>query len=756
MHLPLGSEGAPTHSPSKGSNVGDSAPLQDEGTPSKRPRSTEAAVDLAVQRAIKQHFGRYDATSMMEVTVFGERLFSYVRRCWIAARASHKNLTAGWWAELHEHMEGFKDWVDLEPAANSGEPDPLFCVALEECHAKNPAFRRCTKMDHYLRSCQRNLQHIEICALFNSVAKSNRTRSNFAADYGLAVARYVARRQLTQCFPLEVGRMLPFFDKAITALYGRQKKSGITRGDFMQMHRQLVELVLPRDDLSLVLEGEHREAWGEIAPQVRRVVEAGELGKALYKDALSKVQAAHWTQRVTVALQDFAKLKAHDEVLNSLPILRKDLADLAAEAGRDKLFVASPTISVEFLGAKLKIQSGDAAKEVNIRLEATLRNMSVCFNGGGVPLPHEAWLFPERAAVKALVPREELQDNGAARTLFNMTARRNANTMLCQLVSMVDDSKAKIYLDLDPFFVLEVLFLRCSAENLCNAVVRKRLFACLPDETNQPMVEEALRQVKALRLSPIVAEGELGEGAQLLDAVEEQLHAITCSEGPTIGDNPSEIKQKLFDAYSYFFQLSAEVARPGSTPFENILRGKEAFNVACDVLREKHANRKSELTFMDLKRLSGFRFLMSPEVEAEYRTWVVAAMHNTKDERKTQEETCLVEVAAQPSTAAASSNAAPAASPEEVEATPPKKQLRPSGEGRQQATVGRGRGRGRGLGTVPIAGDGEDDGSIPAAKASTGKQHAKATKGMEDQDSTISPPAAKILDLFGKKYSKIK
>ena len=151
---------------------------------------------------------------------------------------------------------------------------------------------------------------------------------------------------------------------------------------------------------------------------------------------------------------------------------------------------------------------------------------------------------------------------------------------------------------------------------------------------------------------------------------------------------------------------------------------------------------------------------MSPEVEAEYRTWAVAAMHNTKDERKTQEETCLVEVAAQPSTAAASSNAAPAACAEEVEveveATPPKKQLRPSGEGRQQATVGRGRGRGRGLGTVPIAGDGEDDGSTPAATVSTGKQHAKTTKGVEDRDSTMSPPAATILDLFGKKYSKIK
>ena len=59
-------------------------------------------------------------------------------------------------------MDGFKDWVDLEPAASSGEPDPLFCVALEECHAENPAFRRCTKMDHYLRSCQRSLQHIGV------------------------------------------------------------------------------------------------------------------------------------------------------------------------------------------------------------------------------------------------------------------------------------------------------------------------------------------------------------------------------------------------------------------------------------------------------------------------------------------------------------------------------------------------------------------------------------------------------------------
>ena len=147
---------------------------------------------------------------------------------------------------------------------------------------------------------------------------------------------------------------------------------------------------------------------------------------------------------------------------------------------------------------------------------------------------------------------------------------------------------------------------------------------------------------------------------------------------------------------------------------------------------------------------------MSLDVKAEYRTCVVAAMNNAKDERTLQEETRTIEVAAEPSTAAASSGAAPAVRAEEVAALPPKKLCQPLGAGHQAAIVGRGRVGGRDQGTVPVAGNGEDDGSKPAVKAAKGKQHAKATKEMEDSESKISGPPTTSADLLGTRDSKKK
>ncbi len=118
----------------------------------------------------------------------------------------------------------------------------------------------------------------------------------------------------------------------------------------------------------------------------------------------------------------------------------------------------------------MRIPSGDPAKEVSFRLEAVLKNMSVGYAGGVTSLPYETWLFPERASIEAVVVKDHLLENEVARNTFNTVARRNANTMLCQFRGMVEDRKEKNYLDLDPFFQLEVL--SCGTR-------RRMLAACL-------------------------------------------------------------------------------------------------------------------------------------------------------------------------------------------------------------------------------------------------------------------------------------
>ena len=90
---------------------------------SRRPRCTEAAVDQAVSRALKDHFRFYNAEDLMDNSVEGQSVFRYVRHHFVIMRAQNKNLTAAWWTELHEKVDGQKDWEPLVPVDSSAEPD---------------------------------------------------------------------------------------------------------------------------------------------------------------------------------------------------------------------------------------------------------------------------------------------------------------------------------------------------------------------------------------------------------------------------------------------------------------------------------------------------------------------------------------------------------------------------------------------------------------------------------------------------------
>ena len=110
----------------------------------------------------------------------------------------------------------------------------------------------------------------------------------------------------------------------------------------------------------------------------------------------------------------------------ALPGTRQQLGELAAAAGTDSFFTPSAVIEVQYHKATLKIPSGDPSVEVNYRLEAFLRGLSVGYHGGLTPLPHETWMFPGRAQKMATVSAALLPDAEEAREHFIATARRSA------------------------------------------------------------------------------------------------------------------------------------------------------------------------------------------------------------------------------------------------------------------------------------------------------------------------------------------
>ena len=94
-------------------------------------------------------------------------------------------------------------------------------------------------------------------------------------------------------------------------------------------------------------------------------------------------------------------------------------------------------------------------------LGGNVENWSVGYAGGVTPMPHESGLLTDRATQTDTIPASSLEENETARLSFITAARRAGNTALCQLKAMVDtDHKCKKVKDHDPFFQLEILWLR--------------------------------------------------------------------------------------------------------------------------------------------------------------------------------------------------------------------------------------------------------------------------------------------------------
>ena len=321
---------------------------------------------------------------------------------------------------------------------------------------------------------------------------------------------------------------------------------------FLEKHAKLVKLVLDSTSVDAVIGQIPSDDFGPASAQVCALVNSGDLVFALLHGKWQSCRGLQFSERVTKCLDAFEKM-AHSTKVLALSGTRESLASLALEASIDRCFVLTPVAKVQFLGVELNVPTADASTEVMFRLEALLRNHSIGYKGGVRALPHETWLFPTRGSAKAAIPAKELSENDCAREHFCLQASRSACENLCDLVDLVNGKKAKAYTDVDPDFLLEMLYLRHHAEEECSKYVSKHLLACLPSAERAMSVEQSLILVRSLQETPMLRTGGLVDSIQRIEAVLEELGQIAGATGPSLGDAPSEQKKQLFERYAYFF-----------------------------------------------------------------------------------------------------------------------------------------------------------------------------------------------------------
>ena len=410
-------------------------------------------------------------------------------------------------------------------------------------------------------------------------------------------------------------------------------------------HRDMLAQILPASCVDRCILAERSGSWIDADADVQTLVHAGDLGKSLFKKRQGTVKGTHFSAKVQKSIAAFAAMPDTAKML-CLHTTRTDLAEIAAMASADECFEPAAFVNVTYtyLEGVVRIPTGCASMEVNVRLEALLRSCSVGYAGGVQPLAHERWLVGHRADVPAPIPASAMNENEIAREQFCIGARRGAHEQLCQLVGLVDsEKKRKSYTDHDPFFTIETKFLQHCAERVCNTWLRTSVFSSLPNGSRDIALPQAILAMQTLRQTPLVMEGQLVESIQLLDAVEEELGLLTNSVGPDLGADPTASRVARFSAYSGFFCCDIMLRRPGQADGKKTLRGKQGFHTAWRLIREKFATDPSSVQFATLRCFSGFHWLMGQDGTAELRAWMQRAQQNAEDREDDNEDFLMMD-----------------------------------------------------------------------------------------------------------------
>ena len=162
------------------------------------------SVDAAVRRATSLHFSTLSKSEVAELRVGEESLFNYARREWVQKRASRNNLPAGWWDQTRQKMQGLPQTDEIPIVDPTQSVDSGIRAGLEQIQHKNPALRKCVKLDHHLRSLVRKVNQHEMALILNEFAACYRRNCKFVCDLGVCIARYLAKHDLKDQFAKEV------------------------------------------------------------------------------------------------------------------------------------------------------------------------------------------------------------------------------------------------------------------------------------------------------------------------------------------------------------------------------------------------------------------------------------------------------------------------------------------------------------------------------------------------------------------------
>ena len=583
-------------------------------------RQQKRNLDDKVERALGLHFKHMPRVVIEEMRVEGLTLREKIGNDMAEAEKHGGRLGTRYWQQAQQLYASSVDPTAVLEASDRAEPiaAPLI-AALEHYDEPNPCLRTSEPLLAWLQT-NPTVNQRELIGLLKACSKDPVRGKTNSDNVLLALLKFIARQGLQEKYTEEVKSILPLVDPILVRHFMTFKRSGVSVDTYLQCHMDVVCLLLDRSDLEAVLA--NKAGWPAVEPQLRRLSQSTQLGRALFTKSMAQLEASSYSNKVAGALEKLMGNITADTIDKY-----KATCMEAATVCKDKTLKSGKKIvQVSFCGHMLEVTTANTTHEWQLHLHAVLKQAALQ-SQQLVPLIYETWTIEPQwlAGGKQEVPMDTIQDYITARTLVAEMLDDKRLTTFAQMDQLIKANATNI-MAVDRSFELELLMLS-RAEPLLEVHVKGKILAILPTATQQRSIKQSKLEMEDLSRSDCCTKA----GASVMSLVEGYIELLANMEkGICPNSDPaasSPFYAKALQACEWFceFKLKGET---GERSGQKSVYGMKAIQLHIKELAKKFADPASagKVTLGDLEVLQTFKWKLSEKERKDLATWVKSVL----------------------------------------------------------------------------------------------------------------------------------
>ena len=281
----------------------------------------------------------------------------------------------------------------------------------------------------------------------------------------------------------------PAFDVAMKATFEEASADGIQLARFVQSHTHLLALFMDANDLAEV---EKAPDLGDVAEQVKRLIESSSTGKAMYGFAWLTCSKRLLEKDCSSKLQDVIHLDFEDVAVGNYEQVMTRAAAKLVEIGHPSWKRRSSKMS--FLGEEVAVEIETLNDEWQLRFAAAV--LSIGINAGHLrPLPWEKVLVPPGTVagvpLHCRIPSKIFEEFLPAREAMHDACGDEHVDTITEMIKIARKKAPGIKKHCGRSIILTMAFLTDRAETMLCELIHRKVLETFPSEGRELTMTQA-------------------------------------------------------------------------------------------------------------------------------------------------------------------------------------------------------------------------------------------------------------------------